>query len=167
MLGGVGDRLSGDGWPVGSSDIAPGWPKGTLGGIGASFLETFRRVWGLWSAGGGPGLVPAGVPAQGAPWLEPGLPFCPDPGESSLLLEALVRSAPGWRPRPDGESEGTTGSSGGCSRRGEGRGAAGSSGGAGGCVEGGAHDPFRPADDEPLRATQDVSITLTPMPSFL
>lgn len=75
----------------------------------------------------------------------------------------LVRSAPGWRPRPDGESEGTTGSSGGCSRRGEGRGAASSSGGAGGCVEGGAHDPFRPADDEPLRATQDVSITLTPM----
>lgn len=75
----------------------------------------------------------------------------------------LVRSTPGWRPRPDGESECTTGSSGGCSRRGEGRGAASSSGGAGGCVEGGAHDPFRPADEEPLRATQDVSITLTPM----
>lgn len=70
----------------------------------------------------------------------------------------LVRSAPGWRPRLDGESEGTMGSSGGCSGRGDGR----SAGGAGGCMEGGAHDPFRPAE-EPLRATQDVSITLTPM----
>lgn len=86
---------------------------------------------------------------------------------ATLLTEGsrrayLVRSAPGCRPRLDGESEGTAGSSGGCSRRGEGRGAASSSGGAGGCVEGGAHDPFRPAE-EPLRATQDVSITLTPM----
>lgn len=76
----------------------------------------------------------------------------------SLPQAYLVRSAPGWRPRLDGESEGTMGSSGGCSGRGDGR----SAGGAGGCMEGGAHDPFRPAE-EPLRATQDVSITLTPM----
>lgn len=40
MLGGVGDRLSGDGWPAGCSGRGPGWPKGTLGGMGASFLET-------------------------------------------------------------------------------------------------------------------------------
>lgn len=70
----------------------------------------------------------------------------------------LVRSAPGWRPMLDGESEGTAGSSRGCSARDDGS----SAGGAGGCMEGGAHDPFRPAE-EPLRATQDVSITLTPM----
>lgn len=31
-------------------------------------------------------------------------------------------------------------------------------------MEGGAQDAFRPAE-EPLRATQDVSMTLTPMPS--
>lgn len=74
----------------------------------------------------------------------------------------LVRSAPGWRPKPDGDSEGTAGPSRGCSGRGDGRGAASSAGGAGGCMVGGAQDAFLPAE-EPLRATQDVSMTLTPM----
>lgn len=74
----------------------------------------------------------------------------------------LVRSAPGWRPKPDGDSEGAAGPSGGCSGRGDGRGAASSAGGAGGCMVGGAQDAFLPAE-EPLRATQDVSMTLTPM----
>lgn len=44
VLGGVGDRLTGDGWPVGWSETVPGCTKGTLGGIGANFFETFRRV---------------------------------------------------------------------------------------------------------------------------
>jgi len=89
-----------------------------------------------------------------------------------LLFEVLVRSAPGWRPKPDGDSEGAAGPSRGCSGRGDGRGAASSAGGAGGCMVGGAQDAFLPAE-EPLRATQDVSMTLTPMlwiflrPSFL
>jgi hypothetical protein len=74
----------------------------------------------------------------------------------------LGRSMVGCRPMPDGESAGTTGLSGVCSSRGDGRGAASSAGGAGGCMEGGAQDAFRPAE-EPLRATQDVSMTLTPM----
>lgn len=74
----------------------------------------------------------------------------------------LVRSAAGWRPRPDGESAGATGPSGDCSGRGDGRGGASSAGGAGGCMAGGAQDAFRPAE-EPLRATHDVSMTLTPM----
>ena len=74
----------------------------------------------------------------------------------------LVRSAAGWRPRPDGESAGTMGPSGDCSGRGDGRGGASSAGGGGGCMAGGAQDAFRPAE-EPLRATHDVSITLTPM----
>lgn len=74
----------------------------------------------------------------------------------------LIRSAPGWRPRPDGESAGTAGPSGGCSGRGDGKGGASSADGAGGCMVGGAQDAFRPAE-EPLRATHDVSMTLTPM----
>lgn len=100
--------------------------------------------------------------------MEPGLPFCPDPGDSSLLLDTLGRSGVGCRLAPDGESAGAgvAGLSGTCSGRGEGRGAASSEGGAGGCMEGGAQAAFRPAE-EPLRATQDVSMTLTPMPSFL
>lgn len=70
----------------------------------------------------------------------------------------------GCRLAPDGESAGAgvAGLSGTCSGRGDGRGAASSEGGAGGCMEGGAQDAFRPAE-EPLRATQDVSMTLTPM----
>lgn len=43
MLGGVGDRLTGDGWPVGWSETVPGCTKGTLGGIGANFFETVRE----------------------------------------------------------------------------------------------------------------------------
>lgn len=74
----------------------------------------------------------------------------------------LTRSGTGCRPMPDGESAGAAGLSGTCSGRGDGRGAASSAGGAGGCMEGGAQDAFRPAE-EPLRATQDVSMTLTPM----
>lgn len=76
----------------------------------------------------------------------------------------LGRSGVGCRLAPDGESAGAgvAGLSGTCSGRGEGRGAASSEGGAGGCMEGGAQDAFRPAE-EPLRATQDVSMTLTPM----
>lgn len=76
----------------------------------------------------------------------------------------LGRSGVGCRLAPDGESvgAGVAGLSGTCSGRGDGRGAASSEGGAGGCMEGGAQDAFRPAE-EPLRATQDVSMTLTPM----
>lgn len=76
----------------------------------------------------------------------------------------LGRSGVGCRLAPDGESAGAgvAGLSGTCSGRGDGRGAAISEGGAGGCMEGGAQDAFRPAE-EPLRATQDVSMTLTPM----
>lgn len=84
------------------------------------------------------------------------------PARTALVRAYLVRSGPGWRPRPDGESAGTAGLSRGCSGSGEGRGAASSAGGAGGCMEGGAQDAFRPAE-EPLRATQFVSMTLTPM----
>lgn len=88
----------------------------------------------------------------------------PAPGEGGQRLAYLVRSAPGRRPRPDGESAGTGGPSGGCSGRGDGRGAASSAGGggAGGCMVGGAQDAFLPAE-EPLRATHEVSMTLTPM----
>lgn len=43
MLGGVGDRLTGDGWPVGWSETVPCCTKGTLGGIGANFFETVRE----------------------------------------------------------------------------------------------------------------------------
>lgn len=32
----MGDRLAGDGWPAGGSDVPP---EGALGGMGASFLE--------------------------------------------------------------------------------------------------------------------------------
>ena len=43
VLGGVGDRLTGDGWPVDWSDmpplLQPDRPYGTLGGTGAGFLE--------------------------------------------------------------------------------------------------------------------------------
>lgn len=76
----------------------------------------------------------------------------------------LGRSGVGCRLAPDGESAGAgvAGLSGTCSGRGDDRGAASSEGGAGGCMEGGAQDAFRPAE-EPLRATQDVSMTLTPM----
>lgn len=59
----------------------------------------FRRVCGLWSGGGWLGLVPAWapgcVPAPGIPWLEPGLPFCADPGESSLLFDVLEQKHTG------------------------------------------------------------------------
>lgn len=37
MPGGVGDRLPGDGWPAGGSEVPP--EEGALGGMGASFLE--------------------------------------------------------------------------------------------------------------------------------
>lgn len=43
VLGGVGDKLTGEGCPVEWSDMPPlpqlDWPYGTLGGTGASFLE--------------------------------------------------------------------------------------------------------------------------------
>lgn len=43
MFGGVGDRLSGDGWSVGWLVMVSGWLKGILGGIGVSFLEIERE----------------------------------------------------------------------------------------------------------------------------
>lgn len=82
-------------------------------------------------------------------------------GPRAAVAAYLIRSAPGCRPRPDGESEGTEGPSGGCSGRGDGSGATSSAGGAGGCTVGGVQEAFLPAD-EPLRATQEVSMTLTP-----
>lgn len=126
------------------------------------------RGWGVCggvTASGGPrsGCSDPAPGARAHACAQPAWPPLPPP----LPPAYLVRSGPGWSPKPDGGSEGaaaTAGPSGGCSGSGEGRGAAASSagGGAGGCMVGGAQDAFLPAD-EPRRATQDVSMTLTPM----
>ena len=65
----MGDRLSGDGWPADWSVPAPGWPKGALGGIGASFLETGRENTGSTGA--------SAAPAVPGPWPWPHLPPAP------------------------------------------------------------------------------------------
>lgn len=49
----MGDRLTGDGWPVDWSDMAPVWQYGTFGGVGANFFAAKtpkRRQKAVWSA---------------------------------------------------------------------------------------------------------------------
>lgn len=48
-----------------------------------------------------PSCAPGCIPTQGGPWLEAGLPFCPDPGESSLLLEVLKHKHTGEKRNPE------------------------------------------------------------------
>lgn len=54
MLGGVGDRLTGDGWPVDWSDMAPVGQYGAFGGVGANFFAAKtpkrRQKAVVWSA---------------------------------------------------------------------------------------------------------------------
>lgn len=74
----------------------------------------------------------------------------------------LARSAAGGKPKLVGGGEGVAEISGACSGMGECGVAGSSAGGAGGCVAGGVADALRPPE-VPLRATHEVSITLTPM----
>lgn len=150
----MGDRLPGDGWPAGGSEVPP--EEGALGGMGASFLEALRGARGLCSAGDG-GVAMGCCPP----------PFCAvEMGDSSLGFSVLARSAVGGKPKLVAGDEGLADTSGTCSGMGECGVAGGSAGGAGGCVAGGVAGVLR-APEVPLRATHEVSITLTPMPSFL
>lgn len=74
----------------------------------------------------------------------------------------LARSTPGGNPKLVGVREGVAEMSRDCSGIGDWGVAASSQGGAGGCMAGGVEDALRTMEG-PLRATQEVSITRTPM----
>lgn len=74
----------------------------------------------------------------------------------------LAHSAPGGKPKLVGVGEGVAEMSRDCSGIGDWGVAARSEGGAGGCMAGGVEDALRTME-VPLRATQEVSITRTPM----
>lgn len=74
----------------------------------------------------------------------------------------LAHSAPGGKPKLVGVGEGVAEMSRDCSGIGDWGVAARSEGGAGGCMAGGVEDALR-TTEVPLRATQEVSITRTPM----